>query len=76
MAPQQPEPSELRPKDAQGSRAWRRWLLPILGGVASAVVIVIATPDVPLVLRFVLAILALVYVTLQTAAYFWYSDQS
>ena len=53
-----------------------RWLIPIGGGLLSAVLIVIGTPHVAWYLRLALALIAFVYIAGQSAAYLWTrSDQ-
>src|ERR1700736_2038705 len=46
-----------------------RWLIPIGGGLLSAVLIVIGTPHVAWYLRLALALIAFVYIAGQSAAY-------
>jgi hypothetical protein len=57
-------------------RPWR-WLIPVAGGLLSAVLIVVATPHVAWYLRVVLATVAFLYIGGQSAAYLWssHSDQ-
>jgi hypothetical protein len=64
-------PSPTRPR-----RLWR-WIIPIGGGLLSAVLIVIGTPHVAWYLRLVLAAVAFLYIGGQSAAYLWssHSDQ-
>jgi hypothetical protein len=50
-----------------------RWLIPIAGGLLSAVLIVIGTPHVAWYLRVVLAAVAFLYIGGQSAAYLWSS---
>ena len=53
-----------------------RWLIPIGGGLLSAVLIVIGTPHVAWYLRLALALIAFAYIAGQSAAYLWTrSDQ-
>lgn len=54
-----------------------RWIIPIGGGLLSAVLIVIGTPHVAWYLRVVLAAVAFLYIGGQSAAYLWssHSDQ-
>ncbi|TMD85353.1 MAG: hypothetical protein E6I74_00675 [Chloroflexi bacterium] len=53
----------------------RRWLIPIGGGLLSAVLIVIATPHVSWYLRAGLALIAFLYIAGQSAAYLWSSHR-
>jgi len=48
-----------------------RWLIPIGGGLLSAVLIVIGTPHVAWYLRLLLALIAFLYIGGQSAAYLW-----
>lgn len=48
---------------------WRRWLIPLGGGLLSAVLIVLGTPHVPWYLRIMLAMIAFLYISGQSAAY-------
>lgn len=48
-----------------------RWLIPVGGGLLSAVLIVIGTPHVAWYLRLVLAVIAFAYISGQSAAYLW-----
>jgi uncharacterized membrane protein YdbT with pleckstrin-like domain len=52
-----------------------RWLIPIGGGLLAAVLIVLSTPHVYWYLRLLLALIAFLYICLQSAAYLWTSDQ-
>ena len=60
----------------QRRRLWR-WIIPLAGGLLSAVLIVVATPHVAWYLRVVLAAVAFLYIGGQSAAYLWssHSDQ-
>ena len=51
----------------------RRWIIPIGGGLLSAVLIVIGTPHVAWYLRLLLAMVAFLYIGGQSAAYLWSS---
>ncbi|HEY4845952.1 MAG TPA: hypothetical protein VII89_09680 [Candidatus Dormibacteraeota bacterium] len=64
-------------KQPQPRRNLRRWIIPIGGGLLSAVLIVIGTPHVAWYLRVVLAAVAFLYIGGQSAAYLWssHSDQ-
>jgi len=53
-------------------RLWR-WVIPIGGGLLSAILIVIATPHVSWYLRAGLALIAFLYIGGQSAAYLWSS---
>ncbi len=53
-------------------KPWR-WIIPIGGGLLSAVLIVIGTPHVAWYLRGMLAVIAFVYIGGQSAAYLWSS---
>jgi hypothetical protein len=57
-------------------KPWR-WIIPIGGGLLSAILIVIGTPHVAWYLRVVLALIAFLYIGGQSAAYLWssHSDQ-
>jgi len=48
-----------------------RWIVPIGGGLLSAVLIVIGTPHVAWYLRLALAMIAFLYIAGQSAAYLW-----
>jgi len=54
------------------ARLWR-WVIPIGGGVLSAVLIVISTPHVVWYLRGLLAVIGFVVIAGQSAAYLWSS---
>ena len=54
-------------------RLWR-WIIPIAGGLLSAILIVIGTPHVAWYLRLVLAVIAFLYIGGQSAAYLWSSQ--
>ena len=56
-------------------RKLRRWLIPIGGGLLSAILIVIATPHVAWYLRALLAMIAFIYIAGQSAAYLWSSRE-
>ena len=56
-----------------GKPLWR-WLIPIGGGLLAAILIVIATPHVAWFLRAGLALIAFLYITGQSAAYLWSSQ--
>jgi len=64
------EPSE---NARRRRRKPRRWIIPIGGGLLSALLIVIATPHVAWYLRASLAVIAFVYIGGQSAAYLWSS---
>ena len=51
-------------------RLWR-WVIPIGGGLVSAVLVVIATPHVSWLVRAGLALIAFLYIAGQSAAYLW-----
>jgi hypothetical protein len=53
-------------------RLWR-WVIPIGGGLLSAVLVVIGTPHVSWFLRAGLALIAFLYIAGQSAAYLWSS---
>jgi hypothetical protein len=53
----------------------RRWVIPIVGGLLAAILIVLGTPHVVWPLRVALAIIAFLYIAGQSAAYLWSSDQ-
>jgi len=61
---------------AQPRTLWR-WLIPVGGGLVSAVLIVVGTPHVAWYLRLALALIAFAYIGGQSAAYLWssHSDQ-
>ncbi len=54
-----------------------RWVIPVGGGLLSALLIVIGTPHVAWYLRLLLAMIAFLYIGGQSAAYHWssHSDQ-
>ncbi len=49
----------------------RRWIIPIAGGLLSALLIVIGTPHVAWYLRVALALIACLYIAGQSASYLW-----
>jgi hypothetical protein len=51
----------------------RRWIIPLAGGTLAAVLIVIGTPHVAWYMRLVLAAVAFLYISGQSAAYLWSS---
>ena len=55
-------------------RTVSRWLIPVGGGVLAAVLIVIGTPHVAWYLRLLLAVIAFLYISGQSAAYLWSSN--
>lgn len=58
-------------------RRLRRWIVPIGGGLLSAILIVVGTPHVAWYLRASLAMIAFLYIGGQSAAYLWAShDQA
>ncbi len=62
-------------ENTQGRRRkLRRWIIPIGGGLLSAVLIVVGTPHVSWYLRAALGVIAFVYIAGQSAAYLWSSD--
>jgi hypothetical protein len=68
--------SSLPEREKQQARSRRRlwrWIIPIGGGLLSAVLIVIGTPHVPWYLRLALAAVAFLYIGGQSAAYLWSS---
>jgi hypothetical protein len=56
-------------------RNLQRWIVPIGGGLLSAVLIVIGTPHVTWYLRVFLAVIAFLYIGGQLAAYLWSSRE-
>ena len=54
-------------------RTLARWLIPVGGGLLSAVLIVIGTPHVAWYLRLLLAVIAFLYISGQSAMYLWSS---
>ena len=52
-------------------RKLSRWVIPVGGGLLSAVLIVIGTPHVAWYLRLALAVIAFAYIGGQSAAYLW-----
>ena len=70
--------SRVASQDARAQqRTLSRWLIPVGGGLLSAVLIVIGTPHVAWYLRLALALIAFAYIGGQSAAYLWssHSDQ-
>lgn len=63
------------PRRREGPRDPKRWIIPIGGGILAAVLIVVATPHVAWFGRVALGVIALLYITGQSAAYLWTSDQ-
>jgi hypothetical protein len=70
-------PQLARPAARAEQRRISRWLIPVGGGLLSAVLIVVGTPHVAWYLRAALALLAFAYISGQSAAYLWssHSDQ-
>jgi len=58
---------------AQPRTLWR-WLIPVGGGLVSAVLIVAGTPHVAWYLRLFLGVIAFLYISGQSAAYLWASN--
>jgi hypothetical protein len=58
----------------QRAKQPQRWIIPIGGGLSSAILIVIATPHVAWFLRALLAMVAFLYIAGQSAAYLWHDD--
>jgi hypothetical protein len=58
-------------------RPWKlwRWMIPIGGGLLSAILIVVATPHVAWYVRALLATIAFLYIAGQSAAYLWSSHE-
>ena len=54
-----------------------RWLIPLGGGLLAGILIVIGTPHVAWYFRLVLALIAFLYISGQSAMYLWsnHSDQ-
>ena len=52
-------------------RKLSRWLIPVGGGLLSAILVTIGTPHVAWYLRFALAVIAFLYIGGQSAAYLW-----
>jgi hypothetical protein len=50
-------------------RHFKRWVIPIGGGLLAAGLVVYGTPHVPWILRLVLALIAFAYIGGQSAAY-------
>jgi hypothetical protein len=55
-------------------KSFRRWLIPIGGGLLAAILIVLGTPHVTWYLRAALAVIAFLYISGQSAAYLWSSQ--
>ena len=55
-------------------RTLSRWLIPIGGGMIASVLIVIGTPHVAWYLRLLLAVVAFLYISGQSAAYLYTSN--
>jgi len=55
-------------------KSFRRWLIPIGGGLLAAILIVLGTPHVSWYLRAALAVIAFLYISGQSAAYLWSSQ--
>jgi hypothetical protein len=66
-----------RPQARVQRRALSRWLIPVGGGLLSALLIVVGTPHVAWYLRAALALIAFAYIGGQSASYLWssHSDQ-
>ena len=71
--------AQLRPIESEWEvpqarpRQLRRWIIPIGGGLLSAVLIVIGTPHVAWYFRLALALIAFLYISGQSAMYLWSS---
>jgi len=63
-----------RPAARAQQRGLSRWLIPVGGGLLSAVLIVVGTPHVAWYLRLALAVIAFAYIGGQSAAYLWSSQ--
>ncbi len=57
-------------------RRLHRWVIPIGGGLLSAVLIVVGTPHVAWSLRAMLAMITFLYIGGQSAAYLWSSHDA
>ena len=76
--------AQVRPIEAEWEepearpRHLRRWIIPIGGGLLSAILIVIGTPHVAWYFRLALALIAFLYISGQSAMYLWssHSDQA
>jgi uncharacterized membrane protein YdbT with pleckstrin-like domain len=77
MIPDSSLPGSEKENPRSQRRPLWRWIIPIGGGLLSAVLIVIGTPHVAWYLRLVLAAVAFLYIGGQSAAYLWssHSDQ-
>ena len=67
-------PNRIREAARVQPRRLARWLIPIGGGVIASVLIVIGTPHVAWYLRLLLAVVAFLYISGQSAAYLWASS--
>ena len=65
---------DITRRRSPGLRRLWRWIIPIAGGLLSAILIVIGTPHVAWYLRLVLAVIAFLYIGGQSAAYLWSSQ--
>jgi len=65
---------DITMRRSPGLRRLWRWIIPIAGGLLSAILIVIGTPHVAWYLRLVLAVIAFLYIGGQSAAYLWSSQ--
>ncbi len=67
-------PNRIREAARAQPRRLARWLIPIGGGVIASVLIVIGTPHVAWYLRLLLAVVAFLYISGQSAAYLYTSN--
>ena len=65
---------DITRRRSPGLRRLWRWIIPIAGGLLSAILIVIGTPHVAWYLRLVLAVITFLYIGGQSAAYLWSSQ--
>ena len=67
-------PNLIREAARAQQLTFSRWLIPIGSGMLAAFLIVIGTPHVAWYLRILLAVVAFLYISGQSAAYLWASN--
>jgi len=67
-------PALMREAARAQQRTLARWVIPVGGGVIASVLIVIGTPHVAWYLRLLLAVVAFLYISGQSAAYLYTSN--
>jgi hypothetical protein len=62
------------PGQSQRRSQWRRWIIPVGGGLLAGVLAAVGTPHVAWYLRAALAVIAFMVVAGLSASYLWSSD--